>query len=171
MMRLVTGGLRIASVALLLGGCSLISFDVSSEIPPQTVPGSPLGSLLPASLFAVPVNVNIQSETAARGTGPASSATLSSLTLTITSPAGATFEFLDTITIFVSASADPNLPEKEIGRLDPVPGTASISIPPTGGVNLLPYINAGASITAKASGHMPAQDVTFTGVVVIRVQA
>jgi len=50
-----------------------------------------------------------------------------------------------------------------------VPGTASISIPPTGGVDLLPYINAGASITAKASGHMPAADTTFVGTVVVTV--
>jgi hypothetical protein len=164
----MTAALRVAGLALTLGGCSLISFDVSAEIPPQTVPGSPLGALLPASLFQVPINVDIASETAARGTGPASSATLKSLTLTVTSPSGATFEFLDSITIFVSA---PNLPEMEIAELSPVPDTASISIPPTAGVNLLPYINAGITITARASGHMPSQDVTFDGTVVIKVQA
>jgi hypothetical protein len=161
--------LRVAGIALLLGGCSLISFDVSAEIPPQTVPGSPLGALLPgSSLFEVPINVDIQSATAARGTGPASSATLKSLTLTVTSPSGATFEFLDSITIFASA---PGMAETKIAELSPVPDSASISIPPSGGVNLLPYINAGITITARASGHMPSQDVTFNGTVVIKVQA
>ena len=62
-------------------GCGLASFDVSQNIPEQTVPGSPLGALLPASLFAIPMNIDIQSETAARGTGPASSATLKSVSL------------------------------------------------------------------------------------------
>ena len=162
---------RMAVLALSLAGCSLISFDVSQEIPPQTVPGSPLGGLLLLSLFAVPMTIDIQSETAAHGTGPASSATLSSLSLTVTSPPGGTWEFVDSITITISASSDPNLPEKEIGKLGDVPANTSISIPPTGSVNLLPYINAGATITAKASGHMPAQDTTYTGLVVIKIQA
>jgi len=157
----------VLSVGLL--GCGLVSFDVSQDIPEQTVPGSPLGALLPASLFAIPMNVDIQSETAARGTGPASSVTLKSVTLTITSPSGATFEFVDSIAIRVSSSVDTSLPEVEIGRLEPVPGTATIVIPPTGSVNLLPYVEAGATITATASGHMPASNTTYVGTVVLVV--
>jgi hypothetical protein len=163
---------RLAVTALLLvvaPGCGLISFDVSQDIPAQMVPGSPLGALLPASLFAIPMNIDIQSETAGHGTGPAHSVTLSSVSLTITSPSGATFDFVSSIAIKISSSANPNLPEVEIGRLEPVPGKASISIPPTGGVDLLPYINAGATITSTATGHMPASDVTFVGKVVVTV--
>ena len=147
-------------------GCGLVSFDVSQDIPAQTVPGSPLGALLPVSLFAIPLNIDIRTETAGHGTGPASSVTLSSVSLTVMSPSGATFDFVDSIVINISG---PGLSEVEIGRLQPVPGTASISIPPTGGVDLLPYINAGATITAKASGHMPASDTTFVGTVVVTV--
>ena len=160
---------RVGVVAGLLAsasGCGLVSFDVSQDIPQQTVPGSPLGALLPVSLFAIPLNIDIRSETAGHGTGPASSVTLSSVSLTVTSPSGATFDFVDSIVIDISG---PGLAEVEIGRLQPVPGTASISIPPTGGVDLLPYINAGATITAKASGHMPAADTTFVGTVVVTV--
>ena len=160
---------RVVVVAALLGsasGCGLVSFDVSQDIPAQTVPGSPLGALLPVSLFAIPLNIDIRSETAGHGTGPASSVTLSSVSLTVMSPSGATFDFVDSIVINISG---PGLSEVEIGRLQPVPGTASISIPPTGGVDLLPYINAGATITAKASGHMPASDTTFVGTVVVTV--
>ena len=163
---------RIAVAVVVLGdgsGCGLIGFDVSQDIPAQTVPGSPLGALLPASLFAIPMNVDIQSETAGHGTGPAHSVTLSSVSLTITSPSGATFDFISSISIKISSSGNPNLPEVEIGRLEPVPGNASISIPPTGGVDLLPYINAGATITSSATGHMPASDVTFVGKVVVTV--
>jgi hypothetical protein len=94
--------------------------------------------------------------------------TLKSVSLTITSPSGATFDFVDSIAIHIS-SANGNLPDVEIGRLEPVPGTASITIPPTSGVDLLPYINAGANITATASGHMPASDTTFIGTVVVTI--
>jgi len=156
-------------VAFLSAGCGLVSFDVSEDIPEQTVPGSPLGALLPASLFAIPMDVDIQSETAARGTGPASSATLRSVTLTVTSPSGATFDFLTSISIRISSNGNSSLSEIEIARLEPVPGTATIVIPPTGGVDLLPYVEAGATITATASGHMPASDITYVGTVVITI--
>jgi hypothetical protein len=160
---------RVVVAAALLGsvaGCGLVSFDVDQDIPQQMVPGSPLGSLLPAALFAIPMNVDIKSETGSHGTGPANSVTLSSISLTVTSPAGATFDFVDSIIIDISG---PGLSEVEIARLQPVPGTTSIAIPPSGGVDLLPYINAGATITAKASGHMPASDTTFVGKVVVTV--
>jgi hypothetical protein len=155
------------AAALLFGGCGLVSFDVSQDIPAQTITGSPLGALLPASLFAIPMNVDLSSATASHGTGPASSVTLSSLTLTVTAPAGGTFDFVDSISIDLSASG---LPDTEIAKLAPVPrGKNSISIPPTPGVDLLPYINAGATIKASASGHLPAQDTTFVGKVVVTV--
>jgi hypothetical protein len=171
-MRSCRRGLTLLGAGLLsaLGaaGCGLLSFDVGQDIPGQTVPGSPIGALLPASLFSIPMNVDIQSETAARGTGPARSAALSSLTLTTRSP-GATFEFLSSIAISISASGGANLPQKEIARLQPVPATSTIAIPPTPGVDLLPYIKQGATITATASGHMPVSDVSFDGRVVITV--
>lgn len=157
----------LVTVAGAAPACGLVSFDVEQAIPPQTVPGSPLGSLLPAGLFELPVTINLESETAARGTGPANSAHLKSLTLRITDPAGATFAFLDTIVIEVSAA---NLPQREVARLDAVPATAEISIPPTANVDLLPYINAGATLTATATGTMPAQTVTYDGRVVITVK-
>jgi hypothetical protein len=144
----------------------LVSFDVSQDIPPQTVPGSPLGALLPASLFSIPVNIDLKAATAGHGTGPATKVTLSSITLTITSPSGAKFDFVDSISISISSSG---LPQQEIARLQPVPGTTTITIPPTGNVDLLPYINAGATITATVSGHAPAADTTFNGKVTVTV--
>lgn len=166
----VSGVRGLVAAAVLTGasGCGLLSFDVSQDIPAQTVPGSPLGALLPVSLFAIPMNIDIRSETAGHGTGPADSVTLSSVSLTVMSPDGATFDFVDSIVITIS-TADGSLPEIEIARLQPVPGTTSISIPPEGGVDLLPYINAGATISAAASGHMPASDTTFAGRVVVTV--
>src|SRR4029078_11126602 len=115
---------------------------------------------LPVALFAIPMNVDISSETAAHGTGPASSVTLSSISLTVMSPSGATFDFVDSIAIRI-ALADASLHEIKIARLQPVPGAASISVPPEGGVDLLPYIKAGATITASASVHNASCDSTF----------
>jgi hypothetical protein len=152
-----------------LAGCGLVSFDVSQDIPAQTIMGSPLGALLPVSLFALPLNIDIAAQTAAHGTGPAKSANLSSLTFTITAPAGGTFDFLTSITISIAPSGGGALPEVTIATLQPVPGTHSISVPPTPGVDLLPYIKAGASIKATVMGHAPTSDTTVTGKVVITV--
>jgi hypothetical protein len=159
----------LVGAVLSFAGCSLLDFDASQDIPPQTVPGSPIGAVLPASLFSIPMNIDLQSETAGHGTGPASSVTLKSITLTISSPSGATFDFVDSISIVIFSSGHSELLKKEIARLQPVPGTTSISIPPTPGVDLLPYINAGATITASASGHMPSVDTTFGGTVVVTI--
>jgi hypothetical protein len=160
-----------AAVTLLpaLTGCGLVSFDVSQDVPPQTIMGSPLGALVPATLFSLPLNIDLSAETTARGTGPAKSANLSSLTLSISSPTGGTFDFLTSITFSVASPNDPSLPEVVIAKLQPVPGDAVISIPPAPGVDLLPYIKAGASIKASASGHQPTQDTVITGKVVVAV--
>ena len=155
--------------ALTTAGCGLIAFDVSQDIPAQTVPGSPVGALLPPSLFALPLNIDLQSETAAQGTGPARSVSLKALSLTITSPAGATFDFVSSISISIGGSDGSGLPEREIARLEPVPAKGTINLQPVPGVDLLPYIKAGAKITATASGHAPSSDVTFDGSVVVTI--
>jgi hypothetical protein len=159
------------AVALLpaLAGCGLVSFDVGQDVPPQTIMGSPIGALVPATLFSLPLNIDLSAETASRGTGPAKSANLTSLTLSVSSPAGGTFDFLTSITFSVTSPGDPSLPEVVIAKLQPVPGKAAISVPPTPGVDLLPYIKAGASIKASASGHQPSQDTVVTGKVVVTV--
>ena len=173
----MTQSRRLVLVALALAaggaqsGCSLVGFEITQPIPAQTVPGNPLGSLLPASLFQIPIDVDVGAATQAMGTGPASSVTLKAFTLTVMSPAGGTFEFMDSISINISSPNDSRLPTMKIADLPVVPAETTISIPPTGDVNLLPYINAGAEITATASGHVPPQDVTFTGQFKLKVSA
>jgi len=152
----------------LLAGCGLVSFDVSTDVPPQTIAGSPIGALVPATLFALPLNIDLAAATAARGTGPARSANLKSITFTIESPTGGTFDFLQSITISIAGNGG-TLPEVQIAALQPVPGTNTISVPPTGGVDLLPYIKGGASLKATANGHLPTSNTTVTGKVVITV--
>jgi hypothetical protein len=168
-MRLCVLGLFAACV-LLGAGCGLVSFDVSQDIPEQTIAASPLPNLpLPASLFQIPLMIDVNAATQGHGTGPARSANLKSLTFTVTAPADASgnFDFLDSIIISVSGT---NLPDQEIARLSSVPlAQKTISIPPTPGVDLLPYIQVNANINAAASGHAPAQSTTFSGLVVVTI--
>ena len=157
----------VAWAALSAAGCGLVSFDVSQDIPQQTVQGSPLGALLPAGLFNIPMMINIDSETQGRGTGPARSANLKSITLTVTAPDGGNFDFVDSIAISISASGQA---DREIARTTSVPKwQKTISIPPTPGVDLLPYIKAGANISASGSGHLPSQTTTYNGRVTVTV--
>jgi hypothetical protein len=151
---------------LLLAGCGKIAFDVEQKLPEQEVPGSPLGQVLPIS-FAFPLNINIESQTKAQGTGPAHSASLKTLELSITTPSGETFEFLDSLTITISASG---LESKTVARLDDVPAQAQISLTVVSDVDLLPYINKGATLSASATGRQPRVNVKFDGRVVIVVR-
>jgi hypothetical protein len=159
--------MRALVMLTLTAGCGLVSFDVDQPIPEQTVPGSPLGALLPAGLFSLPLQVDLQSATKAQGTGPATAAYLKVVTLTVTDPANETFAFLDSITVSISAAGQP---ERQIASLSPVPKAGRIDLKPEPGVNLLPYIQSGAGISAKATGRSPARDVKFKGNVVITVK-
>jgi hypothetical protein len=161
--------LAIAAV-LSLAGCGAIGFDVSQDIPQQTVQGSPLGALLPSSLLSFPLTIDVKQAEAAHGTGPATSANLKSIVFTALPhdmPMG-NFDFVDEIHIFVAAS---NLPMVEIANEKPVPKsltTLPLTVVPN--VDLLPYINAGATISASASGHEPSQDFSFDGSVTITIR-
>ena len=159
-----------AALLLALGftaGCGLVSFDLEQPIPEQTVEGGPLGNLLPAGLFNFPLNIDLEASTKAQGTGPATAAELKSITLSITSPTGETFEFLDRLTIKVAATG---LPEQEVARLPDVPAQPTIQLQIVPGIDLLPYIKAGSTLKAEASGSMPRQTIRFAGKVVVRVK-
>ena len=163
--------LVVAALLLSVPGCGAIGFDVAQPIPQQTIQGNALGALLPSFLptpFAITIDVK-QAEQQ-HNTGPATSANLKSLTfqaLPHAMPSG-NFDFVDEIHIFVAAS---NLPMVEIATLKPVPkGLTTLDLVVVPGVNLLPYINAGATISAQASGHQPAQDFSYDGNVVITIR-
>jgi hypothetical protein len=164
----------LATILLSVSSCSDIAeFDVSQDIAEQKVPGSPLGALLPSFLpQPFTVTIDVKHETEKRDTGPASSANLSSLTFSITphaAPRG-NFDFVDEIHIFVEPSQGTALPKVEIANLAPVPkGKAVLDLHVVPGIDLLPYINAGARISAQATGHQPAEDVTYDGRVVVTI--
>jgi hypothetical protein len=158
-------------LALLGSGCGAISFDVEQPVPEQTVQGNPLGGLLP-SFIPSPfrLNIDIEQETKKRSTGPASSAGLKALRFSATPPGmpSGTFDFVDEIHVFIAAAS---LPKVEIARLTPVPkGQTSIELVTSPEVNLLPYVNAGAEMSATATGRQPTSTFTFNGLVTITIR-
>jgi hypothetical protein len=161
--------LVLASSLLFVGiGCGLLKFDLDQDIPAQTIQGSPLGSLLPASLFAIPLTIDVDGSAKARGAGVATSAYLKALGFTVTMPAGDNFDFLDSVSIKLSA---PGQTEKVIATLSPVPkGSTTIQLSPAPNVDLLPYLKAGPTMTASAGGHLPPHDVTFDGKLTITIK-
>lgn len=159
---------------LALAGCGGIPFDVGQDLPEQRVPGSPIGGLLPSFIpTPIPLTIDLRAETQKRSTGPARSATLKELTLTATPramPSG-TFDFLTEVRIYVAARGDSSLPRVEIARLQPVPtGQTTVTFTIVPGVDLLPYVNAGAEITATATGTQPRQDFSYVGHIEITVR-
>lgn len=151
--------------------CGAIRFDLEQPIAEQKVPGSLLGGVLP-NFFPNPfkLTIDVQAETEKRGTGPATAAFLKSLTLSAT-PAGnpsGTFDFLDEVHVFVEA---PGLEKVEVATLKPVPkGQTSVSFTVVPEINLLPYVNAGATMSTTATGTQPAKDFTFDGKAVFEVR-
>src|SRR5262249_51477559 len=106
-----------------------------------------------------------------RHTGPASSAHLKELTFTVTQPAGGTFYFVKQVQIIlVPKNANSALPTVKIAELNPVPNTNVIRFDPVPGVDMLPYSNEGADITATATGFFPMEDTTYVGHVVVEVK-
>jgi hypothetical protein len=163
--------MRLLLLLPLLTACGAVHFDVDSDLDATTVNGSPLGGVLPSFLpNPVKLNVDLKAEVAKRGTGPAKAAFLKALTLSITphdAPQG-NFDFIDSVHLFVEASG---VTKAEVAKLDPVPRSQTkLTFDLIDGVDLLPYINAGAEITATAMGSAPSMTTTFDGHVTIDVR-
>lgn len=116
------------------------------------------------------LNIDIKQETAKRSTGVATSAGLKALRFSATPAAmpSGNFDFVDDIHIFVAA---PGLDKVEVGHLMPVPkGQTVIDLITLPDINLLPYVNAGAEMSAQASGRQPTKTFTFDGKVTITIR-
>jgi hypothetical protein len=149
--------------------CGLGEFDVIQTINQQTIEGSPLGGVLPAGFFEVPIDITIDTDIAAQGTGPVDEIRLNGLELDNT--AGGGWSFLDSVELFVSSRRQGTTLPPNI-RIATGAGTVSSRLVfiPVPGVNLVDYINEGARITAQAMGTAPEDDVTFTGSAVFHVE-
>lgn len=160
--------LLLMSALALASSCGAVHFDVTQPIPAQTVPGNPFASfltqLLPAPLR---LTIDVQMETQKQGTGPATSAGLRALRLRAMNT-GTTFDFLDEVSVYAEA---PGLPKVEVARARPVPrgqSTLEFSVWPQ--VDVLPYLNQGATLTTTSTGSVPATNFSFNGEVVVEIR-
>ena len=164
-------GIVLGVLMFAASGCGAISFDVEQKLAEQRVPGGVLGGLLPALLpNPVKFTVDLKAEQEKRGTGPATKLFLKKLTFAITPAAmpSGNFDFLDEVHLFAEASG---LAKVEIATLKPVPrGVTAVVFTINPALNLLPYVNAGAALSATATGAQPRSDVTFDGVIVLDVR-
>jgi hypothetical protein len=161
----------LAVMALASASCGVFHFDVAQAIPPQEVPGGLvahfLTNLLPAPLR---LTIDVKTETEKQGTGPATSAALKRLTLNALSGNGQppTFDFLDSVVVYAEASG---LEKREVARLSPVPrGAGTIDFTVSRDVDLLPYLQRGATLTTTATGSAPESTFTFDGEAVVEIR-
>lgn len=161
---------RLLPLFFLLASCGAVSFTVEQPLAKQSLQGSLLGGVLPA-LLPNPSNfsIDLQAEVQKRGTGPATKALLKSLTFKITSDTpDANFDFLDEAHLYAEG---PGLQKVEIAKLQPVPRSAkTLTFEIVPNIDLLPYINTGATISATAMGTQPRTDTSFDGLVVVEVR-
>ncbi|MBL8954057.1 MAG: hypothetical protein JNK82_24990 [Myxococcaceae bacterium] len=159
-----------AALFFTLCSCGAVSFGVEQDLPRQDIQGSLLGGVLPSFLpTSSRFTIDLSAEVQKRGTGPARAAYLKTLTLVIApNTPSASFDFLDDVHLFAEG---PGLAKVEIAKLQPVPkGLTTLKFEIVPDVDLLPYINAGATLSASASATQPRTDTSFTGKVEVEVR-
>ena len=153
---------------ILLAGCGVTDFDISQPILEQRVQGSPLPGPL-ATLFPLPLDIDISQKIKEMETGPIDSVTLSKLTLTITAtatPSGDSddFGFVDDIHVFVKSSkSGSTLPRVEIANVHAPGAVTTMTFHVEKDVDLQPYVEEGSVVGGEASGHAPEDDVSYDG--------
>ena len=148
-------------------GCGLVSFDVTEKVDSQTIPGSSTAAASPSTLFETTISVS--SESLPRGSGLVDSVTLSRVTFNVRTPDKGNFDFAESATLTITAPDNPNLSPVKIAEGTPTAGASTLTLQPTGDVNLLPYVRSGAVIRASAVGRQPTTNVTFDGEVILTV--
>jgi hypothetical protein len=155
---------------LAASGCGIADFDVTQTVPQQTIPGSGIPAPL-ASLFPVPINLDLSSKIKAMNTGPIDSVTLSSLELTIRSPSDGSedWSFVDKVDLFVASTrSGSTLPRVKLATVSGPTG-AVLKFDVDGSVNLKDYVDEGSQIDSTGSGTAPVHDITYDGVGVFTV--
>ena len=160
------------ALALVLAtGCGATDFDVTQLIAEQRVVGSPLPGPL-ATLFPLPLNIDIRQKIKESETGPIDSITLSSMTLRITATGMAggiggerdDWSFVDEIHVFVKSNkTDTTLPRVEIATAISPGATDMIEFDVMKTIDLQPYIEEGSTVEGESSGRLPEDDVTYDG--------
>jgi len=161
-------GLALA-VVLVSGSCDLAAFDVTQNVPTQTIPGSSTGTTLPVQ-SVLEVDISLSSSDLPTGIGFVTSVTLKSATFTITSPPQQTFNFIQGVSLSIAAPSNQILAtETPIATGQGDPSSSTLKLQPVGNVNLLPYLRAGAIVHARGMGTQPTDTTTLNGQIVLTV--
>lgn len=155
-------------LSVLGGACSLAEFDIEQNIPEQTIQGTPFGVL--AQFFDIPIQIEIQAKIKEQETGPIDSITLKSLVFRVTSDDD-DWGFVDSVDLFVDSTKEGSSLSQhvKVAHGDKPGAITSYSLTSVSGVNLLPYVEEGAELTAEAKGSAPPDDVSFAGIATFHV--
>jgi hypothetical protein len=158
---------------LLLATCSgLDNIDVEASgeavIPQRTVLDELLGQVSFAGFGNFDISQTQEFQNQGYTKDQIDSVRIERLTLEIADPAGASFDFMDTVRFSVEADG---LPLVEIARLDSVPaGSNELELQVAGDVELRPYVVAPSMrITNDATGERPPQETTVRATAVFDV--
>src|SRR5579883_1452944 len=154
-----------------------LTFDATVQ-GSSTVPGSPLGSVLPTVPdFSGLTNFNFSQTQDFQNQGVTSqdvdSVKMKSLTLQLTSPNNEDFSWLDSLTFSAAAGNQTDVIAtksgiNQLGLAAPNPSFAM----DVASVELKPYVTAPSmAITANGTGNAPPQDTTIQATVVVTVVA
>jgi len=160
--------IRTTLLMLAATGCGIADFDITQPIVEQRVQGSPLPGPL-ATLFPLPLDIDISQKIKERETGPIDSVTLSKLTLTITPTAIASgdtddWSFVDEIHVFVKSSqSSSSLPRVEIANVTMPGSVTTLEFTVMSDVDLQPYVEEGSVVEGESSGRLPEDDVSYAG--------
>jgi len=148
--------------AATLAGCGIADFDISQDVPEQTIQGSGVPAPI-AAVFPLPLSLDIGSKIKQRETGPIYSVTLESLVLEIHT-SGASWGFVDSIDVYVeSTKQGTSLPKVKLASVKDPPATTTLTFVVEDDVNLKGYIDEGAKVDSSGTGTQPSSDVTFDG--------
>jgi hypothetical protein len=150
-----------ALMLIAVAGCSVADFDVTRAIPSETIVGT---ERLPAASpdTAQPLEVPLHQVVDSSSTGFVNSIYLSDLTLDITSTGD--WSFVQSMDLYIASTMSGSTLPKVVVASASAPGAVTkLNLVITSDVNLVPYVNEGAVLTATASGTLPSHDVTLDG--------
>jgi hypothetical protein len=165
------GGMRsLCILALAASGCGVLDFNIEQAVPEQMIQGSNIPGPI-ATLFPLPLSLDLSSKIKAQETGPIKSVTLASLELNIKVPTDGSVDwsFVDQVDVFVeSTRSGSSLPKTKIASVTSPTGQV-LKFVVDGSVNLKPYVDEGAKVDSSGTGRAPTKDLTYDGLGVFTV--
>jgi hypothetical protein len=168
--RALLRALALALATAAIANCdNLDNFDVDVDATAKIPAGTVLDELLGVLDFQSFNSIDLTQELDNQGVTKedVDSVVMTSFTLTIQGPAGANFDFLESVSFFAETEGQPKV---LVAKLDPVPkGATTLELEMTG-VELKPYVVAPKMrISAAVAGKRPMQETTVLAAVVLDV--